>query len=465
MDTESPHLRLPPFERGARGDNEDLGDQDDQQRKLEVLEETGSPYSQFPTLERGADELERCLERGRALGLIEVFERPNVLPTYRVPRLLAGLVVLPGDGEVLAKVGAEVLHRLWWESDYQYSEEQALEIHRLALVGKAGEIAVKIAAQITDNWNNKSRFWDAVKICLETLEIVNDHQIFHQLAKAQQQLGEVQEATFYYQQALATCPVEDEQEKSVIIHNLATLYANQGEIDQAITLYQQSLELKEKIGDVQGKAATLHQLAILYANQGEIDQAIALFQQSLEITEKIGDVQIKAATLHCLASIYANQGEIDQAIALFQQSLELDEKIGNVRGKAATLHEIARIYANQGEIDQAIALYQQSIEITEKIRDVKTKASTLHQLAILYENQGEIDQAIVLYQQSIEIKEKIGNVQGKAATLAMMGQLLVDEKGDYQQGLAYLEQSLAILQRLRSPDAATVQRIIAQIRG
>ena len=93
------------------------------------------------------------------------------------------------------------------------------------------------------------------------------------------------------------------------------------------------------------------------------------------------------------------------------------------------------------------------------------KAATLHQLAILYADQGEIDQAIALFQQSLEIKEKIGNVQGKAITLAMMGQLLADEKGDYQQGLAYLEQSLAILQRLRSPDAAQVQEMIAQIRG
>jgi tetratricopeptide (TPR) repeat protein len=162
-----------------------------------------------------------------------------------VPRLLAGLVVLPGDGEVLAKVGAEVLHRLWWESDYQYSEEQALEIHRLALLGKAGEIAVKIAAQITDNWNNKGRFWDAVKTCRETLEIIKDYRILHNLARAQKNLGEVEAATFYYQQALETCPVEDEQANSTIIHNLATLYMAQGEIDQAITLFQQSLNQRK----------------------------------------------------------------------------------------------------------------------------------------------------------------------------------------------------------------------------
>ncbi|MFM7384519.1 MAG: tetratricopeptide repeat protein, partial [Microcystaceae cyanobacterium] len=239
-----------------------------------------------------------------ALGLIEVFERSNTLPTYRVPRLLAGLVDLPGDGELLARVGAEVLHRLWWESDFAINEEQTLEIHRLALAGKAGEIAVKIAASLANQWNSKSRFYEIVKICQETLEVIADYHIFHQLAKAQKELGEVETATFYYQQALATCPAEDEQGNSTIIHNLATLYMAQGEIDQAIALYQQSLEIKEKIGDVQGKAATLHQLAGIYANQGDIDQAIALFQQSLEITEKIGDVKTKAATLHNLANIY-----------------------------------------------------------------------------------------------------------------------------------------------------------------
>jgi len=336
-----------------------------------VIGETGSPRLQFPTLERGADELERCLERGRALGLIEVFERPNALPTYRVPRLLAGLVVLPGDGEVLAKVGAEVLHRLWWESDYQYSEEQALEIHRLALLGKAGEIAVKIAVRLTNQWINKSRFWEAVKTCLETLEIINNYRIFHNLARAQKELGEVEAATFYYQQALETCPVEDEQEKAAIIHNLAILYANQGEIDQAIALYQQSLETFEKIGDLQGKAATLYSLAHIYANQREIDQAIALYQQSLEITEKIRDVQKKAATLHQLAGIYANQGEINQAIALFQQSLEIQEKIGNVQGKAMTLCWLGHIANGQGNSEQALIYLQESFDILQRLRSPK----------------------------------------------------------------------------------------------
>jgi tetratricopeptide (TPR) repeat protein len=76
----------------------------------------------------------------------------------------------------------------------------------------------------------------------------------------------------------------------------------------------------------------LHQLAGIYANQGEVAKAIALYEESLELEEKIGNVQGKAATLHQLAGIYANQGEVAKAIAFYQQSLELKEKIGNVQG-------------------------------------------------------------------------------------------------------------------------------------
>ncbi|WP_293359475.1 MULTISPECIES: tetratricopeptide repeat protein [unclassified Microcoleus] len=286
----------------------------------------------------------------------------------------------------------------------------------------------------------------------------------HELAIIERNLGEIEKAITLETQAMEIFErIGDIKMKAATLHQLAGIYANQGEVENAIAFYQQSLELKEKIGDVQGKAATLHNLAIIYANQGEVEKAIAFYQQSLELKEKIGDVQGKAATLHQLAGIYANKGEVEQAIAFYQQSLELKEKIGNVQGKAATLHNLAIIYANQGEVEQAIAFYQQSLELKEKIGDVQGKAATLHNLAIIYANQGEVEQAIAFYQQSLELEEKIGDFQGKAATFAMLGQLLADEKGDFDEALNYLQQSLEILQHLRSPDAETVKRIISRI--
>ncbi|MBD1813836.1 tetratricopeptide repeat protein [Microcoleus vaginatus DQ-U2] len=127
------------------------------------------------------------------------------------------------------------------------------------------------------------------------------------------------------------------------------------------------------------------------------------------------------------------------------------------------MHPLAGIYANQGEVAKAIAFYEQSLELQEKIGNVQGKAATLHQLAGIYADLGEVAKAIALYEQSLELKEKIGDVRGKAATFAMLGQLLAHKKGDFDKALNYLQQSLDILQHLRSPEAETVRRIIAEV--
>jgi tetratricopeptide (TPR) repeat protein len=417
------------------------------------------PELVFAKLCEGVENLKVHQVRAKAIGLLEVNG-----DLYRVPKILVELLSPEFTQEIYATAVRE-LYRVWYQESESSTEEQKLEIHRLALLSDEKEIAVVIGKTLTNRWKNKSRFREAIRLCKSTLKIKEDYRILHQLARSQQVLGEVDLAKDNYQKALDASPSEttDEQkEKSAIIHNLAGIYAQQGQVDQAIALYQQSLEIKERIGDVQGKAATLHCMAGIYANQGQVDQALALYQQSLEIKERIGDVQGKAATLSQMGVLLQNQGKIEDALALHQQSLELKESIGNLQGKATSLHQIAIIYAQQGQVDQAIALYQQVAEIDERTGDVQGKASTLHQMAGIYAQQGQVDQAIALYQQSLEIKERIGNVQGKAATLAMMGYLLANN-GDFQTAISYLQESLTILQHLKSPDAATVQSWLEQV--
>jgi tetratricopeptide (TPR) repeat protein len=385
--------------------------------------------------------LDNYINRAVALGLLEVSPDQSL----RVPRILP--LTLSTHIETLHQQAAEVLYRLWWEEGKTQVEEERLEIHRLALLGKQGEIASKVGSVLASNWKNKSRFREALHLCKSTLNTVEDYRIFHQLARSEQELGEIEQAQQDYQQALKLCPKEEETEKASIIHNLAGIYANTGKIEEAIAHYQQSLKITESIGDVETKAATLHQLAIIYANTGKIEEAIALYQQSLEITESIGDVQGKAATLHQLAGIYANTGKIEDAIAHYQQSLEITESIGNVQTKAATLHCLASIYANTGKIEDAIAHYQQSLEITESIGDVKTKAATLHQLAGIYANTGKIEEAIAHYQQSLEITESIGDVQGQVATLHCLASIYANT-GKIEEAIALYQQSLEITESI-----------------
>ncbi len=392
---------------------------------------------------------ESHIQRAEILGLLEVTLTNNTERLYRVPRILSPLLEFPENpkGEELYKQAAQILYRLWWEEAESSTEAQRLEIHRLAFLGKDEDIAGKIGNSLAGHFRNKSRFREAILLCKSTLEITKNHSVLKEIAYCEHQMGEVEQALQYYQQALNLCPAEDERELASIYHYLGILKADKGEVDEAITLYNQSLEITQRIGYIQGKAATLHCLGRIYADKGELEQAIALYNQVLEIDERTGNVQGKAATLNQLGIVYANQGEVDEAIALYNQSLQIKERIGNLQGKAVTLHELGHIYANKGEVDEAIALYNQSLEIFERIGNLQGKAVTLHNLGGIYDNKGEVDEAIALFNQSLEIFERIGNVKGKAATLHNLAFIYVN-KGEVDQAIAHYNQSLEIEERI-----------------
>ncbi|MCC5899942.1 MAG: tetratricopeptide repeat protein, partial [Phormidium sp. BM_Day4_Bin.17] len=78
--------------------------------------------------------------------------------------------------------------------------------------------------------------------------------------------------------------------------------------------------------------------------------------------------------------------------------------------------------------------------------------------------QGQVQEALDLYQQSLDLKERIGNVQGKAASLVMMAQLLAVQ-GEVERACEYMQEAIAILDHLKSPDAAIARRILSKIKN
>ncbi|WP_204150315.1 tetratricopeptide repeat protein [Leptolyngbya sp. CCY15150] len=408
--------------------------------------------------------LDGLIGRALALGLLET-DSPDPDPTQpdlpvRVPRVLPLAVA---TDEALAAKAAGVLYRLWWEEAERSTEAQKLEIHRLALAGKVGEVAATIVSHLAGHWRNKSRYREAVALCKSTIPVIEDYRFLKDLAFSEQRLGNVEAAVRHYEKALQLCPAEDEAELASINHHYAMLKANQGDVSGAIALFQQSLVITEQIGDALGKAATLHEMGRLKANQGDVSGAIALYEQSLDIKERIGNVQGKAATLHEMGRLKANQGDVSGAIALYEQSLDIKEQIGDAQGKAATLHEMGRLKANQGDVSGAIALFQQSLAIKEQIGNAQGKAATLHEMGRLKANQGDVSGAIALFQQSLVIEEQIGNAQGKAMTLQWLGWLAASAQQDYETGIRCLQESAEILERIGSPEAANSRRLMERI--
>ncbi|MBE7552723.1 MAG: tetratricopeptide repeat protein [Anaerolineales bacterium] len=279
------------------------------------------PYPALAALCEDRADLETHLRRAEALGLVEVTRQPTETDLYYAPRLLAEPLAgeAPPDPAALARLATETLYRLWWQEADRASEEQLLEIHRLALAGQVGEIAAEIATHLARRWVNRSRYREAADLSRQTLALAADYRVLHQLARAEDTLGQVESAVQHYRQAMQGCPEDSAGEKAAMLHNLASIYANQGQIEEALRLYRQSLDMKESIGDVQGKAATLAMMAQLLAyRQGDFETALAYLQESAAILERLKSPDAETVK-RIMAQVYTQQVRQQLGEEKFQQ--------------------------------------------------------------------------------------------------------------------------------------------------
>ena len=101
---------------------------------------------------------------------------------------------------------AKAVYRVWWEEAESSTEEQRLEMVRLALAGGEAEIAVKIGDEIAKSWVNNSRFVETLDLCQRILDKFSDYRILGTIARAEVVLGNVKSADSHYTKALSYCP-------------------------------------------------------------------------------------------------------------------------------------------------------------------------------------------------------------------------------------------------------------------
>lgn len=284
------------------------------------------------------------LARAQALGLLE--RSPD--EALRVPRILPLDLPSPPPQE-LAALACQTLYRLWWQEANRCTEEQCIEIHRLALLGERADIAITISEAVTNRWLRVSRFRESRDLCQKTLTLTADCRVLHNLARSQQYLGFTSPSLSSYEAALKNCPKHDLAARSGILYSMGSLCIDMDDLVQAKKLSEKALRILTETDEVCAKSATLHQLGIIHTKQRKHRRAIDFFQQSLRLSIKAQDWYGIAATLHCFGIILENKGFHQQAVIFFEKSLVIKNQIDDFQGQATTLQWLGWIKANHLE--------------------------------------------------------------------------------------------------------------------
>lgn len=222
----------------------------------------------------------------------------------------------------------------------------------------------------------------------------------------------------------------DAQTQTSARHELARAAEGSGDLDQAVALYKQALKARE----VQcGKASEL--LLPLLANLiGVLRAANKLTQARLLARRAVQIARDRCGTLHpataaaCdqLAAIAYAGTDYAAAEAAYRETLEIARAdFGPTHPVAAVaLHNLGTVLDARRAFVEAEQCYREALAIREAAygRDSEETAVTLHNLAAVMETVGRSDEAERLYRETTDIWEKLHGAE-HPATLSSLTNL------------------------------------------
>lgn len=116
--------------------------------------------------------------------------------------------------------------------------------------------------------------------------------------------------------------------------NLASSYAELGEIEHALKLYQETVSAAIESGDVSGGGNVVGNLSSAYLRLGEYRRALELYEERLTFTRARGDRRGEAHALGNIGIVYRCLGEPEWAIEYHERDLEIAHELGDRLAKA-----------------------------------------------------------------------------------------------------------------------------------
>jgi predicted ATPase/class 3 adenylate cyclase len=158
-----------------------------------------------------------------------------------------------------------------------------------------------------------------------------------------------------------------------------------GHLDQSEQLWQQALTIAREQGDDQSVAILLHRLASLEIQRGNLARVRSLAEESLAGHRKAGFPKGKAQALTSLAEVEEAEGNPERALELLDEARRLSEEVGFRWWQAGALARMGRTLVALGRLDEAGQRARSALAISSSMHD---RPGTIYELRLLGEISG-----------------------------------------------------------------------------
>ncbi len=269
--------------------------------------------------------------------------------------------------------------------------------------------------------------------------------LLHTLATVYQERGDLKDALAAYQESLSLAREgADTASMQAALGNLGSLALQKGELGRAREYYEEALALARDRGDARGQAQVLSNLGLLHRLRGSDAEARELYERSLSLARQLGDRKAVVATLQQLSTLLLKEGEHTEATRLLQAAIEGARTVGDRAGEASTLAVLATAQAEMGgDLKGARALLEQSQAVARELGDRDGEGARLATLGVIYAQLGEVDRAADALDQAAGIAEELGDPKRQAHRLADLARLY-GKMGRHEESVATYRRTLAL---------------------
>ncbi|MCD4809684.1 MAG: tetratricopeptide repeat protein [Methanosarcinales archaeon] len=271
------------------------------------------------------------------------------------------------------------------------------------------------------------------------------------LGIAYSDLGQVEKAIDYYEQALVIAKeIGDRRGERNCLGNLGNTYSNLGQVKKAIDYYEQALVIAKEIGDRRGEGKHLGNLGNAYRYLGQVKKAIDYYEKALVIAKEIGDKRREGNHLGNLGIAYSDLGQVEKAIEYHEKALVIAKEIGDRRGEGKHLGNLGLAYKYLGQVEKAIEYHEKALVIAKEIDDRRGEGNRLGNLGLAYKYLGQVEKAIDYYEKALVIAKEISERRGEGKHLGNLGNAY-SYLGQVEKAIKYYEQALVIGKEIKDP--------------
>lgn len=248
------------------------------------------------------------------------------------------------------------------------------------------------------------------------------------------------------------------------ISYLAAIKRETGHYRAAAAMQMEALAIYRDYKDRHEEAGGLIFLAAMQYPVGDYATALENLRLALDIYRDLTEPFGEASALSEMSVVQRETGDLAAATASLERSLDLYREQESLSGEAEALSNQGAVQTLTGDYAEAAADLGRALDIHRERRNPNGIARTLNNLGDLALTSGT-GSARASYEEALAVAASTSQVFEEARAREGIGLSLLAAGRPAPEGIAWLEQSLEIFQRIESPYATRVSAELSTARA